>query len=44
MQAQDFITSCLPVCLHFEGMEAIGSFGYRLDFLFNKNKAKRAGV
>ncbi|MFY7731830.1 MAG: transglycosylase domain-containing protein [Flavobacterium sp.] len=39
MQAQDFITS-LPTGLftHFEGMEAIGSFGYRLDFLFNKNK------
>lgn len=39
MQAQDFITS-LPTGLftHFEGMEATGSFGYRLDFLFNKNK------
>lgn len=39
MQAQDFIVS-LPTGLftHFEGMEATGSFGYRLDFLFNKNK------
>lgn len=39
MQAQDFITS-LPTGLftHFEGMEAVGSFGYKLDFLFNKNK------
>lgn len=39
MQAQDFITS-LPTGLftHFEGMEAKGSFSYRLDFLFNKNK------
>ncbi|MFP9114870.1 transglycosylase domain-containing protein [Flavobacterium sp. RHBU_3] len=39
MQAQDFITS-LPTGLftHFEGMEAQGSFSYRLDFLFNKNK------
>ena len=39
MPAQDFITS-LPTGLftNFEGMEAKGSFSYRLDFLFNKNK------
>ena len=39
MPAQDFITS-LPRGLfsNFEGMEAEGSFAYRLDFLYNKNK------
>jgi hypothetical protein len=39
MPAQDFIVS-LPTGLftHFEGMEATGNFGYKLDFLFNKNK------
>ena len=39
MQAQDFIVS-LPEGLftHFEGMEAAGSFDYKLDFKFNKNK------
>jgi Transglycosylase len=38
-KAQDFIVS-LPRGLftNFEGMEAEGSFNYRLDFLFNKNK------
>ncbi|KOS08377.1 glycosyl transferase [Flavobacterium akiainvivens] len=37
--AQDFIVS-LPRGLftNFEGMEAEGSFSYRLDFLYNKNK------
>lgn len=39
MKAQDFIVS-LPEGLftHFEGMEAEGTFDYRLDFVFNKNK------
>ncbi|ESU29025.1 penicillin-binding protein [Flavobacterium limnosediminis JC2902] len=39
MKAQDFITS-LPQGLftHFEGMEADGSFDYKLDFEYNKNK------
>jgi len=39
MKAQDFITS-LPEGLfrHFEGMEAIGNFDFRLNFVFNKNK------
>ncbi|HEY0091646.1 MAG TPA: biosynthetic peptidoglycan transglycosylase [Flavobacterium sp.] len=39
MKAQDFITS-LPKGLfpHFEGMEAEGSFDYKLDFMYNKNK------
>jgi len=39
MQAQDFIIS-LPDGLftHFQGMEATGSFDYKLDFKFNKNK------
>jgi hypothetical protein len=39
MLAQDFITS-LPEGLftHFKGMEAIGSFEYRLDFVYNENK------
>jgi len=39
MKAQDFINS-LPEGLftHFEGMEAQGTFNYRLDFVFNKNK------
>jgi hypothetical protein len=38
MKAQDFITS-LPKGLftHFEGMEAEGTFDYKLDFQFNKN-------
>jgi hypothetical protein len=42
MQAQDFITS-LPKGLftHFEGMEAQGSFDYKLDFMFNKNKPNK---
>jgi len=37
-QAQDFIYS-LPEGLftHFQGMEAEGSFSYRLDFLYNEN-------
>ena len=39
MKAQDFITS-LPDGLftHFQGMEATGSFDYKLDFAYNKNK------
>ena len=39
MEAQDFITS-LPVGLfsHFEGMEASGTFDYRLTFEYNKSK------
>jgi hypothetical protein len=39
MKAQDFISS-LPDGLftHFQGMEATGSFDYKLDFMFNKNK------
>ena len=39
MQAQDFIVS-LPDGLftHFQGMEATGSFDYKLDFKFNKNR------
>lgn len=39
MKAQDFINS-LPQGLftHFVGMEATGSFDYRLNFSFNKNK------
>lgn len=39
MQAQDFITS-LPEGLfsHFKGMETMGSFDYRLDFVYNENK------
>ena len=39
MQAQDFILS-LPDGLftHFQGMEATGSFDYKLDFKFNKNR------
>jgi hypothetical protein len=39
MKAQDFISS-LPDGLftHFQGMEAEGTFDYKLDFLFNKNK------
>lgn len=38
-KAQDFINS-LPSGLfnHFKGMEAEGSFSYRLDFLYNENK------
>lgn len=38
MLAQDFITS-LPEGLftHFKGMEATGSFEYRLDFVYNEN-------
>lgn len=41
MKAQDFITS-LPTGLftHFEGMEAKGSFDFKLDFKFNKNDPK----
>lgn len=37
--AQDFINS-LPEGLftHFKGMEAEGTFSYRLDFLYNENK------
>lgn len=39
MKAQDFISS-LPDGLftNFQGMQAIGSFNYKLDFMFNKNK------
>jgi hypothetical protein len=39
MKAQDFIVS-LPDGLftHFQGMEALGNFEYKLDFMFNKNK------
>jgi len=39
MKAQDFIES-LPEGLftHFEGMEAEGTFDYKLDFQYNKNK------
>ncbi|MES2558477.1 MAG: biosynthetic peptidoglycan transglycosylase [Bacteroidota bacterium] len=39
MQAQDFITS-LPEGLfsHFKGMETMGSFNYKLDFVYNENK------
>jgi hypothetical protein len=39
MEAQDFISS-LPDGLftHFQGMEAEGTFDYKLDFKFNKNK------
>jgi hypothetical protein len=39
MQAQHFISS-LPEGLfsHFKGMETIGSFNYRLDFVYNENK------
>lgn len=39
MQAQDFITS-LPEGLfsHFKGMETMGTFNYRLDFVYNENK------
>ena len=39
MKAQDFISS-LPDGLfaHFQGMQAEGSFDYKLDFKFNKNK------
>ena len=42
MKAQDFITS-LPDGLftHFQGMEATGTFDYKLDFAFNKNKPNR---
>jgi hypothetical protein len=41
MKAQDFITS-LPDGLftNFQGMQASGSFDYKLDFMFNKNKPK----
>lgn len=39
--AQDFISS-LPEGLftHFKGMEAEGTFSYRLDFLYNENKPR----
>ena len=39
MKAQDFITS-LPDGLftHFQGMEATGTFDYKLDFAYNQNK------
>lgn len=39
MKAQDFISS-LPDGLftHFQGMQAQGTFDYKLDFKFNKNK------
>ncbi|WP_413999851.1 transglycosylase domain-containing protein [Flavobacterium sp. W1B] len=41
MKAQDFISS-LPDGLftHFQGMEAEGSFDYKLNFKYNKNKPK----
>jgi hypothetical protein len=40
MKAQDFITS-LPDGLftHFQGMEATGSFDYKLDFAIKKTKS-----
>ena len=39
MKAQDFISS-LPAGLftHFQGMKASGTFDYKLNFAFNKNK------
>lgn len=42
MAAQDFIVS-LPNGLftNFEGMEADGSFSYKLDFMYNKNKPQQ---
>lgn len=42
MAAQDFIVS-LPNGLftNFEGMEAEGSFSYKLDFMYNKNKPQQ---
>lgn len=42
MAAQDFIVS-LPHGLftNFEGMEADGSFSYKLDFMYNKNKPQQ---
>ena len=42
MKAQDFITS-LPDGLftHFKGMEATGTFDYKLDFAYNINKPNR---
>jgi len=42
MKAQDFINS-LPEGLfsNFEGMVAEGSFDYKLDFMYNKNKPNR---
>jgi hypothetical protein len=42
MKAQDFITS-LPDGLftHFQGMQTEGTFDYKLDFKFNKNKPTR---
>jgi dTDP-4-dehydrorhamnose 3,5-epimerase-like enzyme len=41
MRAQDFIVS-LPKGLftNFEGMEAEGTFSYKLNFLYNKNKPR----
>ena len=41
MKAQDFIDA-LPkgLFLNFEGMQAEGSFDYRLQFFFNKNQPK----
>lgn len=41
MKAQDFIES-LPKGLfsHFEGMQAEGSFDYKLHFMYNKNKPR----
>ncbi|PKH66880.1 glycosyl transferase [Flavobacterium sp. ALD4] len=42
MKAQDFISS-LPDGLftHFQGMKAEGTFDYKLDFKFNKNKPEQ---
>jgi hypothetical protein len=42
MKAQNFISS-LPDGLftHFQGMEAEGTFDYKLDFRFNKNNPKQ---
>ncbi len=42
MKAQDFIES-LPKGLfsHFEGMQAEGSFDYKLDFMYDKNKPNK---
>jgi hypothetical protein len=44
MKAQDFITS-LPDGLftHFQGMEATGSFDYKLDFAYNKKQTESTG-
>jgi hypothetical protein len=38
MKSQDFISSLLMACTHFQGMQTEGTFDYKLDFKFNKNK------